>query len=69
MRWQPIETAPMNGTEVLIFQRIECRNEDVILAYGVANWTGSHWDDRIDMPPHPKPTHWMPLPPPPETTK
>ena len=45
------------------------RAGDALEIYAVASWTGSYWDDRIDMPPYPRPTHWMPLPPPPETTK
>ena len=67
--WQPIETAPMDGTEVLIFQRIERRDGEPWLVYAAANWTGHCWDDRVDMPPSPAPTHWMPLPAPPEVTE
>jgi hypothetical protein len=65
MKWQPIETAPKDGTEVLIFQRIKDQGEKDLLHLAVASWEGSYWDDRIDMPPWPKPTHWMPLPDPP----
>lgn len=68
--WQPIETAPLNGTDVLV-----CRNyESEGAVYSVARnyndgngwcdlsdigWAGMYCDDDN------QPTHWMPLPPPP----
>ena len=64
MKWQPIETAPKNGTEVLLYSRVGhvigkfCR-----WAPDDRDWMGSDWvvtwdDSCLSTPP----THWMPLP-------
>jgi len=57
--WQDIETAPKDGTEVLLY--VPRRLGDLV-AMG-ANKTGTQWWARNlgDL----KPTHWMQLPPPP----
>ena len=72
--WQPIATAPKNGTRVLVSSR----------AYGVTYYGFCHWQSFDDgssgwiggsfatIPPgcfsaFLNPTHWMPLPSPPET--
>jgi hypothetical protein len=62
MTWQPIETAPRDGTMVLVYDPHEdgiwqvttdfYANSKATRSYG---WLG-------------KPSHWMPLPPPPATT-
>lgn len=62
MKWQPIETAPMGGTEVLITD-----GENYAVAIYVDEECG--WRDMGDigwagMVDH-HPTHWMPLPNPP----
>ena len=69
--WQPIETAPKDGTLVLLYAQ-------GTLASGVYEagdwyfWEGeivdcegrlNHWIKGFG------PTHWMPLPPPPKVTK
>ena len=57
-QWQPIETAPKDGTSLLL------------LGSGgvwIAEWDGKYWyagDNFVDFP-----SHWMPLPPPPTTNK
>ena len=68
--WQPIETAPDDGTEVLVAypngvvtigsHRTGRRGRD---GYGPV--TGYDWH-RED---YAAPSHWMPKPPPPTTTK
>lgn len=75
MNWQPIETAPKDGTRVL------CLNADTgEVRVGVRKLfseqhfenTGRHWYEWFRneefCPGHTwsiEPTHWMPLPPPP----
>lgn len=59
-QWQPIETAPRNATEILIFTQWE----EVAVARYHSN-TGSFvtdYEQDSDL----NPTHWMPLPAPPE---
>ena len=72
MNWQPIETAPKDGTRILVYQR------------GRQRWVCAVWDDnRYSRKPSPywrpddersygilasrndQPTTWMPLPSPP----
>ena len=61
MQWQPIETAPKDGTSVDLWRGLNG------MRLTNAHWSGNRWvwkhyryhqtDDQI--------THWMPLPPPP----
>lgn len=70
MTWQPIETAPKDGTWVLLYDpscdisrggRIGVGSyED---DFGDGSWI---FDDTGSIPWEPFPTHWMPLPPKPE---
>lgn len=65
--WKPIETAPKDGTEVILLI------EDVIIKGQYISGAFPYW--RVDvLPSHgcgccseddPSPSHWMPLPPPP----
>ena len=57
--WLPIETAPKKSDLVLLFN-----NGEVVMGFKVPSrrkWWIFGLDDLF------KPTHWMPLPPPPET--
>lgn len=57
--WQPIETAPKDGTRVLTF-RVKFREAMAVAWFDGEEWRpvhGSAWPD---------PTHWMPLPEPPK---
>jgi len=74
MEWQPIETAPRDGTRVLAFAW-GASGGPLDAFYGVAGWAVADpdvnpgipveelslwwWEYRI------RPTHWMPLPEPP----
>lgn len=72
--WQPIETAPKDGTWVLVWggetdemmdiSREECRRV-VTAQYSYVRWQFAWFDGgfygKFDKPP----THWMPLPEPP----
>lgn len=69
--WQPIETAPRDGTEVLVCRRYEDGHAEYAVAYCYEDDDG--WRDIGDIGwagmqggPDNQPTHWMPLPTPPE---
>lgn len=61
MNWQPIETAPKDGTEVLLFAGFDMGicfwREDETMT----GWTWGLGKRFLN------PSHWMPLPPPPVT--
>ena len=63
--WQPIETAPLDGKEILI------TTAGIGTLVRVGFWdearegVWSVWPGRERM----IPTHWMPLPPPPQTER
>ena len=60
--WQLIDTAPEDGVDVLLLLK---RPRNAIQArYTLAGWVDC-WCAFVD--PY-EPTHWMPLPPPPEQT-
>jgi len=70
--WQPIETAPRDGRDVLVMRDIwpgtesgraeECNGHNTY----VAAWWGSEWVCYMDQVQDPRcpiePTHWMPIP-------
>lgn len=66
MKWQPIETAPKDGAEILV-----CVIYDVDGEQHSARWVDAFyggrwiWFPKIISAPF-EPTHWMPLPEPPE---
>lgn len=68
--WQPIVTAPMDGSEILVYEPAD----DGLGPDGpkgfisLVGWCGGQWCDDMSIPydSPPEPTHWRPLPPPPE---
>ena len=78
MKWKPIETAPKDGTKILVYglfagEIIGTSGEQTI---GVAFWDGGrsdyvnfHWKaaNTDAYAGWWRPTHWMPLPDPPTT--
>ncbi len=69
--WQPIDTAPKDGTEVLLFipnwnNDVKIGNwcDTVELDYGKVRRDRKYWyaGHSYGMAPDPKPTHWMPIP-------
>lgn len=77
MNWQPIETAPKDGTTILVFNG---PNEGFYTEPGrigtasyqdYTNLDNNKWyaDDCCDGVTTYNPTHWMPLPAPPTTDK
>jgi hypothetical protein len=68
--WRPIETAPRDGTEVLVARKYANGN----VAYAVAAWFTDQWRDAgltgwggMEGQDN-QPSYWMPLPPPPPAT-
>lgn len=65
MNWQPIETAPRDGTRVLGYELNDPTDTcpyAVMRFRGEYGWVNAGWTGL-------EPTHWMPLPPPPEESK
>jgi hypothetical protein len=70
MSWQPISTAPLNKTTVALLHA----DANGMLSYGIGwympmdCWRG--WDyQRLGPGTYIAPTHWTPLPEPPEVTQ
>lgn len=70
--WQPIETAPKDGTRILIHSGERCSNcPDGTLGISVAYWHDDAWStgrnaySGADLYARHQPTHWMPAPIPP----
>lgn len=60
MEWQPIETAPRDGTRILVFYPV-LDGHIFTAGFEFGTWQSGIWDGRRE-----QPTHWMPLPEPPE---
>lgn len=59
--WRPIETAPKDGTEIILYEDFE-----PIICKGFWSTDGDEWrHNRGGL--WKMPTHWMPLPEPPQT--
>lgn len=65
MTWQPISTAPKDGTEFLAWS--EAQGFDVVQSFEYEREDGSHAWFNGDV--YVNPTHWMPLPEPPNPPK
>lgn len=61
MEWQPIETAPKDGTDILTWTHLP----DAFNPYIVVKWKRGTWV-AVDPLGEYLPTHWMPLPEPPQ---
>ena len=64
--WQPIETAPRDGTRILAIwlydpTRPECSSQPHAVIY----WNGVGWEENMCGQVEPEPSHWRPLPEPP----
>ena len=58
--WQPIETAPRDGTNILSWEhKMEC----MIIFWQSGDWHCTHDCEDLYFS---EPTHWMPLPEPPK---
>lgn len=79
--WQPIETAPRDGTKVLLCRALNADGRPMGNAFGIFCQVAAWWSEEnhgegewvvyCDMPQDPwlhfEPTHWQPLPEPPTT--
>jgi hypothetical protein len=63
MEWQPIETAPKDGTDVLLW--VPDGTYFSLMMTGSYEGEDMGWCDNARGSPGFDPTHWMPLPPPP----
>lgn len=67
-QWQPIETAPKDWSQVILYYQDSGLDDDVMAGYyscedgGKDCWMDNYGDEL-------KPTHWMPLPKPPTEEK
>lgn len=60
-QWRPIETAPKDGTRIIVYRALEPGYEHELIGFDM--WRNGNWyRSRRAM----RPTHWQPLPPPPE---
>lgn len=66
--WQPIETAPKIGPDILVY----CPHGQYVVCWGGGEYLDWWYVDDNKFGPYPlrgaAPTHWQPLPPPPEAT-
>lgn len=66
-QWQPIETAPKDGTEILLFDPDNSDDHNGGVAQGYFSMKDGGRNEWVSMVFKTcKPTHWMPLPSPPE---
>lgn len=65
MTWQPIDTAPKDGTRIRVLNPITgpCETAAVVYPDGHARFPLFNWGGPGVIC-HPEPTHWQPLPPP-----
>ena len=64
MEWQPMETAPKDGTIVLGYDRKAKKWNVKFMTYHTT-MTGGYWRNEVVTGVF-NPTHWMPLPEPPK---
>ena len=67
--WQPIETAPKDGTVFLGYKRGQFRECYKVPRDDCDMWCFGGTSGADDLFPNIKPTHWMPLPKPPAMAK
>ena len=67
MEWQPISTAPKDGTHIIAFRTSKPDHiESMYWAEYDEGGGAWHWSYDGDSPTQNQPTHWMPLPEPPK---
>ena len=67
MEWKPIETAPKEEGVVVLVYEPGLPHFDIFMAEWVHDIVGKRWQQwNTEDPAWLHPTHWMPLPPPPD---
>jgi hypothetical protein len=66
--WQPIESAPKDGTEFLGLRGNKIANAYRVQRDDCEMWSFGGSSGDVEIAPHTKPTHWMPLPKTPKET-
>jgi len=68
--WQPIETAPTDGSLILLWGRYWSDDQGEFKTPLIGQWAGNarRWEAVMATWFGVRPTHWMPLPEPPEIT-
>lgn len=66
--WQPIETAPKDGSRILGWAKSKNGSDDLrlVIFWDQTSPEGARWIVAFNAFWHFEPTHWMPLPEPPE---
>jgi hypothetical protein len=62
MKWQPIETAPKDGTRVLLHSPSTHTYTGIVASWCLIEERWEEWGDYYPC----SPTHWMPIPEPPD---
>lgn len=65
MEWQPIETAPRDGTRIFVYCPKLNEPKETIVAYSMEDTIFPWREDDGALLQRDQPTHWMPLPNPP----
>jgi hypothetical protein len=66
MTWQPIETAPKDGTPIWLFYPEAHEQDRQAVGWWVNDFREPRWMDHADAHDFIQPSHWMPLPEPPK---
>lgn len=66
MEWQPIETSPKDGTVILGYRCGKIASASRVPRDDCEMWAFGALSADVAGRPDAKPTHWMPLPPPPK---
>lgn len=65
MEWQPIESAPKDGSRVIIYDPDIPSEKGIVTEALFDSWRET-WTDTVETYLRYNPTHWMPLPEPPQ---
>ena len=67
-QWQPIATAPRDGTAILLYDPDNCIESRLQIGQWNDVWKTPGWQSNMENETLRRTTHWVPLPDPSETT-